>query len=163
MKNNRSNTKAKIKKSIILLTAICSVFLSGCSILNPDNVSYDLDPITGTIVDSREEISHVGGGVVIHHYYVTIEAEDRTKTEFESSSLYDTYTQNTGKLTIDYYKLTEYQNECVVKTTYQLTDEIPAIASSTKNTIGIIEAAIILIILGALFIFIWKIPTKEEI
>lgn len=157
------NSKNKIKKCIVLLIVICSIFLSGCSILNPDNVSYDLDPITGTIVDSREEISHVGGGVVIHHYYVTIEAEDGTKTEFESSSLYDTYTQNTGKLTIDYYKLTEYQNERVVKTTYQLTDEIPAIASSTKNTIGIIEADIILIILGALFIFIWKIPTKEDV
>ena len=163
MKNNRSNTKVKIKKSIVLLTAICSIFLSGCSILKPDNVSYDLDPITGTIVDSREELSYLGGGVVIHHYYVTIEAEDGTKTEFESSSLYDTYTQNTGKLTIDYYKLTEYQNERVVKTTYQLTDEIPAIASSIKNTIGIIEADIILIILGALFIFIWKIPTKEDV
>ena len=157
------NNKNKIKKCIVLLIVICSIFLSGCSILKPDNVSYDLDPITGTIVDSREEISHLGGGVVIHHYYVTIEAEDGTKTEFESSSIYDTYTQNTGKLTIDYYKLTEYQNERVVKTTYQLTDEIPAIASSTKNTIGIIEAYIILIILGALFIFIWKIPTKEEI
>ncbi len=157
------NSKNKIKKCIVLLIVICSIFLSGCSILKPDNVSYDLDPITGTIVDSREEISHLGGGVVIHHYYVTIEAEDGTKTEFESSSIYDTYTQNTGKLTIDYYKLTEYQNERVVKTTYQLTDEIPAIASSTKNTIGIIEAYIILIILGALFIFIWKIPTKEEI
>ena len=157
------NSKNKIKKCIVLLIVICSIFLSGCSILNPDNVSYDLDPITGTIVDSREEISHVGGGVVIHHYYVTIESEDGTKTEFESSSLYDTYTQNTGKLTIDYYKLTEYQNERVVKTTYQLTDEIPAIASSTKNTIGIIEADIILIILGALFIFIWKIPTKEDV
>lgn len=148
------NSKNKIKKCIVLLIVICSIFLSGCSILKPDNVSYDLDPITGTIVDSREEISHLGGGVVIHHYYVTIEAEDGTKTEFESSSIYDTYTQNTGKLTIDYYKLTEYQNERVVKTTYQLTDEIPAIASSTKNTIGIIEAYIILIILGALFIFI---------
>lgn len=157
------NSKNKIKKCIVLLIVICSIFLSGCSILKPDNVSYDLDPITGTIVDSREEISHLGGGVVIHHYYVTIEAEDGTKTEFESSSIYDTYTQNTGKLTIDYYKLTEYQNERVVKTTYQLTDEIPAIASSTKNTIGIIKAYIILIILGALFIFIWKIPTKEEI
>lgn len=157
------NSKNKIKKCIVLLIVICSIFLSGCSILKPDNVSYDLDPITGTIVDSREEISHLWGGVVIHHYYVTIEAEDGTKTEFESSSIYDTYTQNTGKLTIDYYKLTEYQNERVVKTTYQLTDEIPAIASSTKNTIGIIEAYIILIILGALFIFIWKIPTKEEI
>ena len=157
------NSKNKIKKCIVLLIVICSIFLSGCSILKPDNVSYDLDPITGTIVDSREEISHLGGGVVIHHYYVTIEAEDGTKTEFESSSIYDTYTQNTGKLTIDYYKLTEYQNERVVKTTYQLTDEIPAMASSTKNTIGIIEAYIILIILGALFIFIWKIPTKEEI
>lgn len=157
------NSKNKIKKCIVLLIVICSIFLSGCSILKPDNVSYNLDPITGTIVDSREEISHLGGGVVIHHYYVTIEAEDGTKTEFESSSIYDTYTQNTGKLTIDYYKLTEYQNERVVKTTYQLTDEIPAIASSTKNTIGIIEAYIILIILGALFIFIWKIPTKEEI
>lgn len=157
------NSKNKIKKCIVLLIVICSIFLSGCSILKPDNVSYDLDPITGTIVDSREEISHLGGGVVIHHYYVTIEAEDGTKTEFESSSIYDTYTQNTGKLTIDYYKLTEYQNERVVKTTYQLTDEIPAIASSTKNTIGIIETYIILIILGALFIFIWKIPTKEEI
>lgn len=157
------NSKNKIKKCIVLLIVICSIFLSGCSILKPDNVSYDLDQITGTIVDSREEISHLGGGVVIHHYYVTIEAEDGTKTEFESSSIYDTYTQNTGKLTIDYYKLTEYQNERVVKTTYQLTDEIPAIASSTKNTIGIIEAYIILIILGALFIFIWKIPTKEEI
>lgn len=157
------NSKNKIKKCIVLLIVICSIFLSGCSILKPDNVSYDLDPITGTIVDSREEISHLGGGVVIHHYYVTIEAEDGTKTEFESSSIYDTYTQNTGKLTIDYYKLTEYQNERVVKTTYQLTDEIPAIASSTKNTIGIIEVYIILIILGALFIFIWKIPTKEEI
>lgn len=156
------NSKNKIKKCIVLLIVICSIFLSGCSILKPDNVSYDLDPITGTIVDSREEISHLGGGVVIHHYYVTIEAEDGTKTEFESSSIYDTYTQNTGKLTIDYYKLTEYQNERVVKTTYQLTDEIPAIASSTKNTIGIIEAYIILIILGALFIFIWKIPTKSS-
>ena len=86
MKNNKSNTKAKIKKYIVLLTAICSIFLSGCSILKPD---------------SREEISHLGGGVVIHHYYVTIEAEDGTKTEFESSSIYDTYTQNTGKLTMN--------------------------------------------------------------
>lgn len=157
------NSKNKIKKCIVLLIVICSIFLSGCDISESDTISYDLDPITGTIVDSREEISHVGGGVVIHHYYVTIEAEDGTKTEFESSSLYDTYTQNTGKLTIDYYKLTECENERVVKTTYQLTDEIPAIASSTKNIIGIIEADIILIILGALFIFIWKIPTKEEI
>ena len=83
------NSKNKIKKCIVLLIVICSIFLSGCSILKPDNVSYDLDPIAGTIVDSREEISHLGGGVVIHHYYVTIEAEDGTKTEFESSSIYE--------------------------------------------------------------------------
>ena len=157
------NSKNKIKKCIVLLIVICSIFLSGCDISESDTISYDVEQTTGTIIDSREEISHLGGGVVIHHYYVTIEAEDGTKNEFESSSLYDTYTQNTGKLTIDYYKLTECENERVVKTTYQLTDEIPAIASSTKNIIGIIEADIILIILGALFIFIWKIPTKEEI
>ena len=160
------NSKNKIKKCIVLLIVICSIFLSGCDISESDTISYDVEQTTGTIIDSREDVSSMVAGkstIVMYEYYVTVEAEDGTKTEFESSSIYDTYTQNTGKLTIDYYKLTEYQNERVVKTTYQLTDEIPAIASSTKNTIGIIEAYIILIILGALFIFIWKIPTKEEI
>ena len=138
----------KIKKCIVLLIAMCSIFLSGCDISESDTISYDVEQTTGTIVDSREDASSMVAGkstIVMYEYYVTVEAEDGTKTEFESPSLYDTYAKNKGKMKIDYYKLTKYVNGHLEETGYQLTDEIPTTYSVASGLLALGFFALLLI------------------
>lgn len=142
------NSKNKIKKCIVLLIVICSIFLSGCDISESDTISYNVEQATGTIIDSREDVSSMVAGkstIVMYEYYVTVEAEDGTKTEFESPSLYDTYAQNKGKMTINYYKLTKHVNGHLEETRYQLTDEIPTTYSVASGLLALGFFALLLI------------------
>ena len=92
--------------------------------------------------------------------YVTIESEDGTKTEFQSSSLYDLYDSNSEGQVVDYYKLTEYTNGEVSQISYQLTDEVPYTFTSDEAadvvTYSLLTVAFILFILWCIDFILTK-------
>ena len=146
------NNGIRIREFVVLLIAICSTFLYGCNTPETDNVSYDIEQTTGDIVNSRVDtyVTMAGKVATTHHdYYVTVKAKDGTETEFKSSSLYDTYNEEAGTQTIDFYKLTEYKNRKVEKITYQLTDEVPA------NSATLISCLAIIVVIAGMIIFLY--------
>ena len=155
--NSKEKKKSKNRKVVLLIIVCGMIFLYGCGSLEEMDISYDVEAVTGVIVDSREYTytSMVGRGVMVKHHnkYVTIESVDGVDTEFLSSALYDLYNEDSEDVTVDYYKLTEYGNGEVLQVTYQLTDEIPMVLDM-KTSFAIVIGIMASVIFAVIFIII---------